>query len=167
MKPHKISTHSAHSNNFYFHFFYPLSDWVEILWGFTKLFFKQMLKISAFYLEKQKSFIPPKKFDLGREFQQMAFAVLIFSEGFAWAGERLFANKINPKKKGFQCSLTHIFQHFPISVLPLCPIITFYSCFRNCPGFLIFIAKFDRFSTMWAVLLCCLHEKAQTSATLE
>ena len=28
-------------------------------------------------------------------------------------GERLFANKINPKKGGFQCSLTHIFQHFP------------------------------------------------------
>ena len=77
-----------------------------------------------------------------------------------WAGERLFANKINPKKKGFQCSLTHIFQHFLISVLPLCPIITFHSCFRNCPGFLIFIAKFDGFSTMWAMLLCCLHERA-------
>ena len=36
VKPHKISTHSAHSDNFYFHSFYPLSDWVEILWGFTK-----------------------------------------------------------------------------------------------------------------------------------
>ena len=60
VKPHKISTHSAHSENFYFHFFYPLSDWVEILWGFMKFFFKQMLKISAFYLEKQKSFIPKK-----------------------------------------------------------------------------------------------------------
>ena len=54
MKPHKISTHS---DNCYFHFFYRLSDWVEILWGFTKFFFKQMLKISAVYLVKQKSFV--------------------------------------------------------------------------------------------------------------
>ena len=30
---------------------------------FTNLFFKQMLKISAFYLKKQESFIP-KKYDL-------------------------------------------------------------------------------------------------------
>ena len=58
-KPYKISTPCAHSDIF-FHFFYRLSDWVEILWGFTKFFFKQMLKVSAFYLEKQKSFIPKK-----------------------------------------------------------------------------------------------------------
>ena len=61
MKPHKISTHSAHSEhseNCYFYFFYRLSDLVEILRGFTKFCFKQMLKVSAFYLEKQKSFIP-------------------------------------------------------------------------------------------------------------
>ena len=37
-------------------FFYQLSDWVEVFWGFTKLCFKQMLKISAFYLVKQNSF---------------------------------------------------------------------------------------------------------------
>ena len=37
MKPHKISTHSAHSDNFYLHIVW-LSDWVEILWGFMKLF---------------------------------------------------------------------------------------------------------------------------------
>ena len=61
MKPHKISSYSVHSEFFYFHFFYPLSNWVEILWGFTKFFFKQILKVSAFYLEKQKSFIPKKK----------------------------------------------------------------------------------------------------------
>ena len=42
-------------------FSYPLSDWVEILWGFTIFLFKQMLKISALRLEKQKSFIPKKK----------------------------------------------------------------------------------------------------------
>ena len=94
----------------------------------------------------------------------MACAVQTSSEGFAERfGERLFANKINPKKRGFQCSLTHIFQHFPISVLPLCPIITFYSYFPNCPRFLIFIAKFDGFSTMWAMLLCCLQEKAPSN----
>ena len=28
------------------------------MWGFTKFFFKQMLKVSALYLKKQKSFIP-------------------------------------------------------------------------------------------------------------
>ena len=61
MKPHKISTLSAYSDDCYFNFFYPLSDWVEILWGFTKFFFKQVLKVSVFYLEKQKSFIPKKK----------------------------------------------------------------------------------------------------------
>ena len=57
MKPHEISTHSAYSDNCYFHFFYGLSDWVETLLGFTKLFFEPILKVSAFYLEK-KSFIP-------------------------------------------------------------------------------------------------------------
>ena len=36
MKPHKISTHLAYSENSYFIFFYRLSDWVEILQGFTK-----------------------------------------------------------------------------------------------------------------------------------
>ena len=41
-------------------FFYRLSDWDEIVGGFTKFFFKQMLKVSAFYLTKQKSFIPKK-----------------------------------------------------------------------------------------------------------
>ena len=51
---HIFSTHSAYSNNPYFNFICPLSDWVEILWGFTKFFFKPMLKILVFYLEKQK-----------------------------------------------------------------------------------------------------------------
>ena len=57
---HKISTHLAYSDNCYFHFFYRLSDWVEILQGFTKFNFKLNLRVSAFYLEKQKSFIPKK-----------------------------------------------------------------------------------------------------------
>ena len=60
MKPLKILTRSAYSDKFNFHFLYGLSDWVEILWGFTKFFYKQMLKVSAFYLEKQPSFIPKK-----------------------------------------------------------------------------------------------------------
>ena len=29
------------------------AEWVEILWGFPKFFFQQMLKVSAFNLEKQ------------------------------------------------------------------------------------------------------------------
>ena len=40
-----------------------MSEWaegIEFLWGFKKFFFKQTLKDSAFYLEKQKSFIPKK-----------------------------------------------------------------------------------------------------------
>ena len=61
VKPHKVSTHSALSDNCYnLCFFSWLPDWVEILWGFTKFIFKQMLKVSASYLEKQKSFIAKK-----------------------------------------------------------------------------------------------------------
>ena len=41
------------------------AKWVESLWGFTNCFFKLNLKVSAFYLEKQKSFIS-KKFFLSR-----------------------------------------------------------------------------------------------------
>ena len=62
---------------------------VWLSWNFVRFFFKQMLKISVFYLIKQKSFIPkkiwfrPESLNRLREFQQMAFAVPIFSEGFA------------------------------------------------------------------------------------
>ena len=38
---------------------------VDIFWGFTKFLFKQMLKISAFYLEKQKFYL--KKYDLSQK----------------------------------------------------------------------------------------------------
>ena len=47
-----------------------------------------MLKISAFYLEKQKSFLPrkirskPESLNRPKQFQQMAFAVPIFNDGF-------------------------------------------------------------------------------------
>ena len=71
VKPHKISSQSENRwknenksclNELKFH---------EISRNFTKFFFKQLLKVSAFYLEKQKSFIPkksdpPLKYDLSR-----------------------------------------------------------------------------------------------------
>ena len=44
-----------------------------------------MLKISAFYLVKQKSFIPKKEYDLGRSQYQNKKALFtdpIFSDGF-------------------------------------------------------------------------------------
>ena len=52
-----------------------------------KFYFKQMLKVLAFYLDKQKRFIPkknlrPQSLNMPREIQKMAFAVLNFSEGF-------------------------------------------------------------------------------------
>ena len=37
-----------------------LSEWAESLQGLTKSLIKEMLKISAFYLDKQKSVIPKK-----------------------------------------------------------------------------------------------------------
>ena len=49
-----------------------------------KFFFKQMLKFSAFYFEKQTSFIPKKNF-LGRcqyHNKKAMFTDPIFSEGF-------------------------------------------------------------------------------------
>ena len=75
---------------FLFPFFQNVVWLSEILWGFTKFFFKQMLKISAFYLEKQNSFIP-KKYNLGRSLyigqessNRWCFAVPNFSEGFGF-----------------------------------------------------------------------------------
>ena len=53
VKPHKLSTQSDNRYK------QRLNQLNELnLWGFTKLFFKKMLKNSAFYLEKQKCFIP-------------------------------------------------------------------------------------------------------------
>ena len=54
-----------------------------------RYFFQQMLKVSAFYLEKQKFYPQKKKFkpslNMPRWIQKMALAVLIFSEGFGTA----------------------------------------------------------------------------------
>ena len=62
-----------------------LAKWVEILWGFTSFNFKLNLKVSAFYLEKQKSFIP-KKYFLNRTAKihpKDSVSRLNFPEGFA------------------------------------------------------------------------------------
>ena len=61
-----------------------MPEWVEILWGFTKFFFKQMLKVSVFYLEKQKSFIHKKKKikPLSISKQKSFVYCLNFPEGF-------------------------------------------------------------------------------------
>ena len=71
---------------FLFIFLYQLSDWVEILWGFTISFFKEVLKVSVFYLDKQKSFIPEKNIFLSRcqyQNKKSLFTGSIFREGFA------------------------------------------------------------------------------------
>ena len=52
--------------------------------GFTKFCFKQMLKVSAFYLEKQKNFIPKKTFLSRCQYQnkKALFTDSIFRDGF-------------------------------------------------------------------------------------
>ena len=48
-------------------FFYgeqKFSEWAQILLGFTKWYIKEMLKISAFYLDKQFFFNSLKKYEL-------------------------------------------------------------------------------------------------------
>ena len=62
---------------------------VWMSWNFVRKFnFKQKLKVSAFYLEKQKSFsskkvfFKPKPLNMPRQIQKMALADIIFSEGF-------------------------------------------------------------------------------------
>ena len=54
-----------------------------------KFFSKQIVKVSAFYLEKQKGFIPKKIYNLNRSLyigqessNRWRFAVPIFREGF-------------------------------------------------------------------------------------
>ena len=54
------------------------------MWGFTKFYFQPFLNISAFYLEKQKSFIPKKKIlkPLSISKQKSFVYCLNFLEGF-------------------------------------------------------------------------------------
>ena len=68
-----------------------------------KFFFKQTLKISAFYLEKQKSFIPKKKFWSRCQYQnkKALFTDPIFSEGFG------LSNKGTRRKLNSFAALVH------------------------------------------------------------
>ena len=67
-----------------FSFILSVAYWVKILWGFSKFFFKQMLKVSAFYLQEQKSFIHKNHFWDRCQYQnkKALFTDPIFSEGF-------------------------------------------------------------------------------------
>ena len=69
-----------------------LAKWVEILWGFTNLNFKLNLKVSAFYLEKQKSFIPKNKYLLSRTAKihpKDGVSRLNFPEGFGGTNQTI------------------------------------------------------------------------------
>ena len=64
-----------------------------------KFNFKLNLKVSAFYLEKQKSFIPKIMYILGnslyigqKNFNRWRFAVPIFLEGFGYIKMTLHCN---------------------------------------------------------------------------
>ena len=64
---------------------------IKIVWmswklgGFTKFFFKQMLKVSALYLEKQESFIPKKNiFKLLSISKQKSFVYWLNFQGQFW-----------------------------------------------------------------------------------
>ena len=60
---------------------------------YTKSYYKQMLKVSAVYLKKQKSIIP--------RIQKMALVVLIFSEGFGG-----FSQPTNDNSAAASCAAT-------------------------------------------------------------
>ena len=69
----KISTHSAHSDNFYFHYFVP------VVWLSWNSFSNRCGKLQLSILKNKKVFFL-KKYDLGCSRQQIALP--IFSEGF-------------------------------------------------------------------------------------
>ena len=74
------------------------------MWGFTNLNFKLNLKVSAFYLEKQKSFIPKKNFFLAvppRYIQKMALAVSIFQKVLVKSLQKSIANSENAYQHNF------------------------------------------------------------------
>ena len=104
---------SQNSNSFslfrqlLFSFFYRFSDWVEILHCFTKFFSNQILKVSAFYLEKQKSF-SPKKIKLLSISKQKSF---VYRPNFHWRFWHNWPRPILetfrvPFKKCYQCVLS-------------------------------------------------------------
>ena len=68
---------------------------------FHEILFKQILKVSALYLEKRKSFIPKKKKLSHCQYQnkKALFTDPIFSDGFGWEG------KIHAFKSGVPLTL--------------------------------------------------------------
>ena len=82
-----------------------LAECVETLWGFTKFIFKHILKVSAFYLEKQKVLFLKKTFSW-RQYQnkKALFIDPIFSEGFA--KRRKPKRKKNPTNIGLKSRTT-------------------------------------------------------------
>ena len=110
-KAHKLSTHSAQSDNCCVNFFDALSDWVELLWGFTKFFLNRCWKFQLSILKK-KSFI--KKYNSGRSlwidgeiFNRWRFAVPIFREVFGLS------------YPGHCCQLIYIMGYFTLDLLAL------------------------------------------------
>ena len=76
------------------------AEWIEILRGFTKFFFKQILNVSAFYLKKQKIFIPPNKiFKLLSISKQKS---LVYWPNFQWRIWLQFAANCLLETGGFQ-----------------------------------------------------------------
>ena len=63
------------------------SEWAKILRGFTKSWIKQMLKITNFYLDKQKSFIPKKIW--------LAMIVLIWTERLYRSFPNIYGTDLN------------------------------------------------------------------------
>ena len=73
------------------------AKWVESLWGFTNLNFKLNLKVSAFYLEKQKSFISKKMFFCAVvNIKTKKLCLLTQFSGRFWIRFRDFRNLILP-----------------------------------------------------------------------
>ena len=69
--------------------------------GFAKFIYKQMLKVSGFYLEKQKSFIPPKKSShLQYQNKKGLLTDTIFSKGFGF-----YYTKTNKLQETYSLSL--------------------------------------------------------------
>ena len=81
-----------------FIFFYWLSDWVEILWRFMKFFFKQILKVSAICLDKQKSFNPKKRFKPLPISKQKSFVYWPNFQWRFWSGKHRSAYAIKVQK---------------------------------------------------------------------
>ena len=84
MKPHKISTHLAHSDNCYFHVFYRLSDWVEISRGSRHSFSNRCWKFQLSIFKKK---FLSKNIFFGRcqyQNKKALFTDSIFRDGFVF-----------------------------------------------------------------------------------